>query len=588
MPVLSAGQEGGPGEGARPGVQKASPLLNSAFSPAARLSLFTCLADLYGRSLATEMLPRLNALLDRFRPLLPTPIAGRPPQLSEADALLITYADQVQEPGIPPLRSLGQFAAAHLGGLFSAIHVLPFYPFSSDDGFSVKDYFAVEPTYGCWNDIAALGAHFELMFDAVFNHASVQGEWFKKFLAGDPEYNDFFVTISGNPSLKEVVRPRALPLLTEFTTAEGSRRVWTTFSSDQADLNFKNPAVLLRMLEVLLFYVAKGARFVRLDAIAFLWKTPGTTCLHLPQTHRIIQFFRAVLDQVAPQVRLITETNVPHSENVSYFGDGTNEAQLVYNFALPPLVLHAFHTGNVGKLTNWACSLSLPAGRVTFLNFLASHDGIGLNPARGILTEAEIETMVASIRRGGLVSYKSLPDGSRLPYELNANFLDALSYSSEDSSEELDARKFITAQALMLSLQGVPAVYFHSLVGSRGDFAAVRETGINRRINRQKLLRDGLERDLAQSSSLRGLIFRPYADLLRTRRAHAAFSPAAHQLFPQFDPRVFAVLRETPDGKDRMLCLHNVSADKVSLPGNSLLSKPIVLGPFEFRWISLG
>lgn len=565
--------------------------MGDASSPATngRPGLLTYLEDLYGRSAATTAMPLLHTLLQRFRPLLLKPSVGPISPLSELDAVLITYADQVQEPGIAPLRTLSQFAAGHLQGLFSAIHVLPFYPSSSDDGFSVKDYYAVDPAFGSWDDITSLGAHFELMFDAVFNHASAQGEWFQKFLSGDPFYQDFFVTVSGNASLSKVVRPRALPLLTEFATAAGPRRVWTTFSADQVDLNFNNPAVLLRMLEVLLFYVSKGARFIRLDAIAFLWKKPGTTCLHLPQTHRIIQFFRAVLDEVAPQVRLITETNVPHADNISYFGDGTNEAQLVYNFALPPLVLHAFHTGNARKLTGWARSLSLPSGRVTFLNFLASHDGIGLNPARGIIEEAELQALVARfIDRGGLVSYKSMPDGSQVPYELNANFLNALSYGSEDCSEQLAARKFITAQALMLSLQGVPAIYFHSLVGSRGDLAAVQATGINRRINRQKLRRDALECGLAQSSSLRALVFRGYTDLLRTRRAHAAFSPAADQLFPHIDARVFAVLRETSDGKDRMLCLHNVSPDKVSLSGDFLLSKPIALGPFEFRWISLG
>src|SRR5690606_35016656 len=108
-------------------------------------------------------------------------------------------------------------------------------------------------------------------------------------------------------------------------------------SADQVDLNFKNPAVLLATTRALLFYVEHGAKFIRLDAIAYLWKEIGTPCIHLPQTHQVIQLMRAVLDEVAPDVRLITETNVPHPDNISYFGAGTNEAQLVYNFALPPL-----------------------------------------------------------------------------------------------------------------------------------------------------------------------------------------------------------------------------------------------------------
>ena len=128
-------------------------------------------------------------------------------------------------------------------------------------------------------------------------------------------------------------------------------------------MNFKNPDVLLALLDALLFYVARGARFIRLDAIAYLWKRIGTSCIHLPQTHAVIQFWRAVLDEVAPHVLLITETNVPHADNVSYFGDGTNEAQLVYNFALPPLVLHALLRGDATHLTRWAQSLTLPSDR---------------------------------------------------------------------------------------------------------------------------------------------------------------------------------------------------------------------------------
>ncbi|MBI2498218.1 MAG: hypothetical protein HYV75_10025, partial [Opitutae bacterium] len=297
---------------------------------------------LYGGTVARALAPKLDALLGSVRPRVPAALkSGGASALTERDALLITYADQVREPGVPPLRTLAGFCETHLREIISGAHVLPFYPWSSDDGFSVKDFFTVEPGFGTWDDIERLGANFDLMFDAVFNHLSAQGDWFQRFLRDEPEFRDFFVTVEGDPDLSHVVRPRALPLLTEFQSARGPRRVWTTFSADQVDLNFKNPEVLLRVLEALLFYVTKGARFIRLDAIAFLWKEIGTTCLHLPQTHAVIQLMRAVLDEVAPGVRLITETNVPHADNLSYFGHGTNEAQLVYNFALPPLVLHS-------------------------------------------------------------------------------------------------------------------------------------------------------------------------------------------------------------------------------------------------------
>ncbi len=508
-----------------------------------------------------------------------------PPQLSQQDAVLITYADQVTATVHAPIQTLADFARQHLRGLVSAVHLLPFYPWSSDDGFSVKDFFAVDPANGSWEDIGRFRPDFELMFDAVFNHLSAQSEWFQKFLADDPMFRDFFVTVPGTPDLSQVVRPRALPLLTEFSTVTGPRKVWTTFSADQVDLNFKNPAVLLATMRALLFYVAHGARFIRLDAIAYLWKEIGTSCIHRPQTHTIIQLFRAVLDDAAPGVMLITETNVPHRDNISYFGDGTNEAQLVYNFSLPPLTLHSFQTGDATALTRWARALVLPGGRVTWFNFLASHDGIGVNPARGILTDSEITTMIARVEaHGGFISYKDTPDGSQVPYEMNINYLDALSNPSANEPPELATRKLLTAHAIMLSLQGVPGIYFHSLFGSRGDRPAVERTGIKRRINREKLERARLESELNNPASLRALVFRGFHEKLSMRRAHSAFAPAAPQRVLECDPRIFAVLRESVDGADRVLCLHNVSGQSVRVSGQGTGFQDCVLAPYEARW----
>ena len=508
--------------------------------------------------------------------------------ISQRYVLLITYADQVRKGAERPLKVLAEFCARHLKGVVSGIHLLPFYPWSSDDGFSVKDFFAVEPSYGTWEDIALLGSDFDLMFDAVFNHVSVQGEWFQRFLADDARYRDFFIVVAGSPDLSQVVRPRALPLLTEFSTAAGPKKVWTTFSADQVDLNFKNPEVLLAVLEALLFYVAKGARFIRLDAIAFLWKEVGTPCLHLSQTHRVIQLLRAVLEEVAPHVLLITETNVPHIDNVSYFGDGTNEAQLVYNFALPPLVLHSFATGNAEKLTRWAQSLALPSDRVTYFNFLASHDGIGLNPARGILNDAEIDGLVRrTLEHGGFISYKDMPDGTRLPYELNINYLDALSSPAASEPVEVTARKFLAAHAILLSLRGVPGIYFHSMFGSRGDRAGVDSSGLLRRVNRQKLEQQELEAELADPGSLRGQVFGGCQRELQMRGRHAAFHPCGEQEVLAIDPRVFAVRRVSHDGTDRVLCLHNVSDETVPVPaasggGAGTISR---LSPYQVLWV---
>ena len=522
------------------------------------------LRTLYGATSGGDIAGQLAGLIARKRLGLTSP--RNTPTLTQCDVLLITYADQVCEKDVAPLQTLASFFERRLADVVSGVHILPFYPSSSDDGFSVKDYFTVEPALGKWDDIAAFRPQFDLMFDAVFNHMSVQSDWFQSFLRDEPEFRDFFVTVRGSPDLSQVVRPRALPLLTEFATVRGPERVWTTFSPDQVDVNVKNPRVLLALLDVLLFYVGQGARFVRLDAIAYLWKELGTPCIHLPQTHAVIQLMRVVLDEVAPHVQLITETNVPHVNNVSYFGDGTNEAQLVYNFALPPLVLHALLRGDATHLNGWAAALRAPTNRTTFFNFLASHDGIGLNPVRGILPQTEIDFLAKCCEaHGGFINYKHNADGSKSPYELNIVYFDAVSDPASGDSIETQVNRFMLAQAIMLSLAGVPGIYFHSLFGSRNDREAALASGINRRINRQRLTLNELEADLAQERGLRSRVFGRYHVLLQARRNHPAFNPhAEQQVFPD-DQRVFAVLRSALTGREWVLCLHNVTNAHVTL-----------------------
>jgi sucrose phosphorylase len=537
------------------------------------------LTFLYGRSLAPLLEQRIKGLVTAHFPAPGHRQSGpsRSLALTERDALLITYGDQVREPRQPPLRTLAAFLRDHATDLVTGVHVLPFYPYSSDDGFSVIDCTAVDPALGTWDDIRRLGASFQLMFDAVFNHVSARSVWFQGFLNGDPRFRDWFITVDGNPDLSQVVRPRALPLLTEFQTADrGTVKVWTTFSADQVDLNVSNPEVLLALLDVLLLYVSRGARFIRLDAIAYLWKQIGTPCIHLPQTHEVIQLMRALLDEVAPEVLLITETNVPHRDNVSYFGDGQGEAQLVYNFALPPLVLHSLATGSAEALSRWAASLSLPSDGVTFFNFLASHDGIGVNPVRGILADAEVDALVnRATAHGGFISYKQGPDGSKSPYELNINYFDALSDPASSESLEVQVNRFALAHAIMLAMPGLPGIYFHSLFGSRGDRAGAEASGIPRRINRQKLSRSDLDRDLGDPSFVRSRVLARLAGLLRQRGNSPALSPTANWEVIESDPRVFAIRRQAGAGGARVLCLHNVSAE----PAQGL-------APYEVRWVA--
>lgn len=556
----------------------------------------TTLAELYGSERALAVHARLQELVNRYRGRIPKP---QNPSLTERDSLLITYGDQVQENGKAHLQTLTEFCEAHLRGVVSGVHILPFYPWSSDDGFSVKDYRAVDPALGDWNDIERLGKSFRLMFDGVINHASAQGEWFQKFLRNEKPYRDYFVAVEGGPDLSQVVRPRALPLLTEFETAAGKRKIWTTFSADQVDLDFRNPDVLLEIFDILLMYAQRGAHFIRLDAIAYLWKEIGTPCIHLPQTHAVIQLLRAVFDEVAPHVYLITETNVPHQENISYFGNGTNEAQLVYNFALPPLTLHTFRTGDASVLSGWASTLTLPSDRTTFFNFLASHDGIGLNPVRGILSSADIDSLVKqTLAHGGLISYKHNSDGTTSPYEMNINYFDALSDPSSDEPLDLQVDRFMAAQAIMLSMVGMPGIYFHSLFGSRNWREGVDITKHNRTINRQKLMREELEKLLADPASLRSKVFARYRHLLSVRSSSPAFHPHGGQTVLDMDKRTFALLRTSPDQAYQVLCVQNVAAEELQiripqkeaardLLTNRLLNSPLTLAPYQTMWLEI-
>ncbi|EGT5736522.1 sugar phosphorylase, partial [Cronobacter dublinensis subsp. dublinensis] len=442
------------------------------------------ITQIYGDAFKCSHFKVLEKGISQTRSEITTP---RKKGWDETDVVLITYADQFSAPGEKRLATFQRFFEAWLKPLFSHIHLLPFYPWSSDDGFSVVDYHRVDPQCGDWRDIARLNRDARLMFDFVCNHISAKSDWFANYLAQQPGFEDFFIAMDPATDLSAVTRPRALPLLTPFTLKNGEvRHLWTTFSEDQIDLNFASPDVLLAMVEVLLHYLREGAQYVRLDAVGFMWKKPGTSCIHLEKTHLLVKLFRAIADVVAPGTVIITETNVPHKDNIAYLGNGHDEAQMVYQFPLPPLVLHAIHTRNARALCQWAQGLcDARAGETTWFNFLASHDGIGLNPLRGILPEAEILSLVDALQaEGARVNWKNNPDGSRSPYEINVTYMDALSARSDSDAERL--ARFLLAHALLLTFPGVPAIYIQSILGSRNDEEGVARLGYNRAINRQK------------------------------------------------------------------------------------------------------
>jgi glycosidase len=523
---------------------------------------------IYGKENGNKLLYRVLKRLSTFQSQYPDLALTSPTdRVNEGDSILITYGDQIQASGKTPLKALSLFLNKFVGDAISTIHILPFFPYSSDDGFSVMDYFRVNPECGSWEDIEELNSKFRLMFDAVINHISSKSVWFQGFLSGDPKFEEFFTVMEPGTDLSRVFRPRATPLLTPFETSLGKKFVWTTFSADQVDLNYANPDVLLEVIDILLFFAAHGADFIRLDAVTFLWKEYGTPCINLPQTHRLIQAIRTIFDIAAPKIIIITETNVPHEENVAYFGDGQNEAQMVYNFALPILTLNSFHTQDVSILSDWVLSLTLPSKQNAFLNFLAGHDGIGVLPVKNILAKDQISAVIDKTKRlGGFVSYKTNEDGTKSPYELNINYLDALNNPDNPETEnELIAKRFLAAQSIMLALKGIPGIYIHSLLGSHNWREGVQITGRYRTINREKFELNQLEEELKDIQSLRHLIFNGFHHMLNTRKSSSAFHPFADQKVLSIHSKIFALERTSLDGGTKVICLVNISNETIEL-----------------------
>jgi glucosylglycerate phosphorylase len=550
-------------------------------------SILDKLQLLYGEK-SEEVFRKIESIIEKYVDYKVVP----KPWVTENDVILITYGDSIRSKGKKPLKTLHEFLDKYVKDTITSVHILPFYPYTSDDGFSVVNYRKVNPELGDWEDVNDLAKDYDLMFDAVINHVSKSSDWFQGYLRGEKKYTNYFIEADPNEDYSKVIRPRALPLLTPFETKEGTKYIWTTFSEDQIDLNFKNPNVLTEIIDILMMYVTNGARYIRLDAVGFVWKKLGTTCMHLKETHTLVKLMREIVEIVAPGTIFVTETNVPHDENISYFGNGYDEAHMVYQFPLPPLTLFSFYTKNASKLLQWLDGLEPTSNRTTFFNFLASHDGIGMRPTEGILSEEEKQLMInKTIEHGGYVSYKDNGDGTQSPYELNITYLDALTHPNEP--DEIRIKRFLAAHTILLSVVGVPGIYIHSLLGSRNYRKGVEESGIYRRINREKLDKETLYSEL-ESKTLRKEIFSGLSELIKLRRKESAFSPQAKQEVLFLDNRVFSILRRNVTTGEQILVLVNVSDEKVSLlmeySGFDIISKKVVnnnviLQPYEIMWI---
>jgi len=477
----------------------------------------------------------------------------------ERDAVLITYGDSLIGRGEAPLRTLGKFLHRELRNVITTTHILPFFPYSSDDGFSVIDYSQVNEALGDWDDIAEISQDFKVMADVVINHVSKRGRWFENFKKDIDPGRGYFVEMSPDEDISMVVRPRTSPLLAPVETSRGLKHVWCTFSHDQVDMNFANPQVLIEFTKIFNDYLDRGIRWFRLDAIAFLWKKPGTPCIHLPETHELIKLLRLLIETKCADAVLVSETNVPNRENLTYFGNG-NEAHVIYNFSLPPLIIHTLISGDCRHLKTWQMSMP-PAQRGTaYLNFIASHDGIGVRPAEGLMSPDEIASMIDTMQRfGGRVTYRDLDGVEEKPYEINIALIDALAGTTQNGPDELQYERFVCAHTIMLALEGIPAFYIHSMLATHNDFGRLEHTGRLRSINRHQWHIDELGEALSDHHSIHTKVFDELRRRLNIRRHNPAFHPNATQYTLHLGTAIFGFWRQSFHRDQSIFALHNIT-----------------------------
>ena len=523
---------------------------------------------------------------------------------SEEDVILITYGDTIIGKEQSPLHALKAFLDQHLKKTINSVHILPFFPYSSDDGFAVIDYSSVNESLGTWQNIDEISHDYRLMSDLVINHCSSRSVWFDNFIKGKGIGHDFFFTALPDDDLSQVVRPRTSPLLKEVETGNGKKFVWCTFSHDQVDFDFRNPKVLKAFTSIIKQYIDQGVSIFRFDAIAFLWKVVGTSSINLPQTHEVVRLLRTLIESVKSDAVIITETNIPNTQNLTYFGNA-NEAHGIYNFSLPPLLLNTLLTGNCLYLKRWLMSMPPAQDGTMYFNFIASHDGIGLRPAEGLLDNDEIAKLTDTIEGfGGKISWRTTDDGDSKPYEMNIALYDALQGTIE-GKDKWNFERYICAHTIMLALEGVPGIYIHSLIGTQNDYEKLANTHHNRSINRRRWHEGALNEALNDEQLHHKKVLDTLTSLIAIRIKQPAFHPNATQFTLHFGLQLFGFWRQSKDRKYSIFSISNVSNKPVSLPLSELnliitetwyelisrleiteLTQTISLSPYQTVWIS--
>ncbi len=520
--------------------------------------------------------------------------------ISEKTSLVICYGDNINSNQKSSIQVFQNFFKKNLNKYFNAIHFLPFYPSSSDSGFAVKDHYKIEKRIGNWSDIKKISKSNQVMADIVINHASARGLWFKNFLKKKRPGKDYFLTVNSKFNTSKVVRPRDHKLLKKIDIFKKSDYLWRTFSADQIDLDFSNPSVLLRFIKIMIHLVNNGVTIFRLDAIAYLWKKNGTNCINLNQTHEIVKLFRLITNLLNVETIIITETNLPEKENLSYFGKN-DEANWIYNFTLPPLLIHAFLFENSSYLNKWSKNLPNAKFQNSYLNFIASHDGIGMRPTEGILNKRSLNNFLKRLKKNGSkFSYRKVQNKSRKVYEANITVFDALKKSDFDPNGKFFLERYVAAHAIMISFEGIPAIYFNSLFGKANDEAKYVITGNNRDVNRYKWNHKNITKKLSEKASKQSIFYQSLGKLLEIKRKQKAFHPNAKRLDINLGSKLFCFKRISLDKKQSIISITNCSSvnqypklDKkyckwknIINPQINSLNKSLKLKPFETMWLS--
>ncbi len=524
---------------------------------------------------------------------------------NESHSVLITYADSIYKNGEATLITLREILNKHFGSLSKVVHILPFLKSTSDGGFAVSSYDSLEEKFGDWDDLKSISNNHYLMADLVLNHVSSSHPWVQQFIKSqEPGISNVF-SPKQNLDWSNVVRPRSSSLFSQINTDDGPKQVWTTFGPDQIDLNWHNPKMTLEFLNLIITYLSNGIKWFRLDAVGFIWKESGTTCLHLPKAHSIVKLLRVLLNNLLEDGVLITETNVPQKENLSYLIPD-DEAHMAYNFPLPPLLLEAIITSRADILNSWIFDWPKLPEDTTLFNFTASHDGVGLRALEGLMNEQRIKNLLINCeKRGGLVSHRRLSNGDDKPYELNISWWSAMEDSSRDSNR-FQFERFILTQLLVMALKGVPAFYLPALLASENDIKSFSMTGQRRDLNREKFKLDNLLSVLNNPESNANRNLKYLCNAMDVRSELKQFHPCS-EMKCLSEGRSDIVVIKRSKGPESVFAIHNMTENKINYQLNDndlpkiidndfntqdLLTstkynwKNISLDPFQVIWLS--